>query len=137
VGEAEFLEERSHITLVKIDAECLSDDALEVYASPAHDAVPLAIRSRLDDLGECGQLLRRQARFRTIRPIVEEAFRASGVEAMHPIAQRLPIHPANPRGLAAVLAVADRRQRQKPPALIDVLRTPGQSPQLLGREILS
>lgn len=31
VGEAEFLEERSHITLVKIDAECLSDDALEVY----------------------------------------------------------------------------------------------------------
>ena len=39
VGEAVFLEERYHITLVKIDAECLSDDALEVYASPAHDAV--------------------------------------------------------------------------------------------------
>ena len=70
--ETELLEQRPDIALVKIDAEALLDDALEVYASPAHDAIFLAIRAARDDLGECSQLLRRQARFRAYRSIVEE-----------------------------------------------------------------
>jgi hypothetical protein len=43
VGEAEFLEELSDIARMKVDAEPLGDDTLEVNAPPAHDAVFLAI----------------------------------------------------------------------------------------------
>jgi hypothetical protein len=35
---------------VKIDAELLSDNALEVHASPTHDAVPFAIWDGLPHL---------------------------------------------------------------------------------------
>ena len=58
VGEAEFLEELSDIARMKVDAEPLGDDALEVDPSPAHDAVLFTIRPGLDDLRELGQLLR-------------------------------------------------------------------------------
>ena len=63
--EAELLQEFSDIALVELDPEPLGDDALEVHPPPAHDAVLLTIRTRLDDLRELSQLLRRKARLRT------------------------------------------------------------------------
>ena len=95
-----------------VDAEPLGDDALEVDPSPAHDAFLLAIRTRLDDGRELDELLSRQARLGTCRPIVDEAIRPSGVEAMNPIAQRLPIHAADPgrraRSIPSRTAANDR-----------------------------
>ena len=52
--EAELLEKLSDIARVKVDAEPLGDDALEVDPPPAHDAVLLTIRPGLDDLRELG-----------------------------------------------------------------------------------
>ena len=52
VGEAQFLEELSDIARMKLDAEPLGNDALEVDPPPAHDFVLLTIRTRLDDLRE-------------------------------------------------------------------------------------
>ena len=40
VGEAEFLEELSDIARMKVDAEPLGDDTLEVNAPPARDPEP-------------------------------------------------------------------------------------------------
>ena len=137
VGEAELLEKLSDVALVEGDAEPLGDDALEVDPSPAHDAVLLAIRTGLDDHGELGQLLSRQARLGTLRPIVDEPFRPSGVKAMNPIAQRLPVHAANPGRRAPVHPLPHRRQRQQPPALVHLLRPPGKRPQLLSRIVIS
>jgi hypothetical protein len=74
-GEAKLLEQFSDITWMKVDAEPLGDDALEVEPTPAHDAVDLTIRTRLDDLRELSQLLRRKARLGTLRPVVDEALR--------------------------------------------------------------
>ena len=48
------------------------DDALEVDPPPAHDAVDFVVRARLCDLGELRQLIRRLARRRTARPVVDE-----------------------------------------------------------------
>ena len=45
VGEAEFLEELSDTARMKVDAEPLGDDALEVEPTPAHDLVLLTIRT--------------------------------------------------------------------------------------------
>ena len=59
------------------------------------------------------------------------------VEAMDPVTQRLAVHPADLRRRAPVHAVPDRSQRQKPPALVDVLRPPGERPKRLSRIVLS
>ena len=96
-----------------------------------------AIRTRLDDLRELSQLLRRQARLGTFGPVVDEPLRTSRVEAMDPVAQRLAVHAADLRRHASIHAVPDRRQRQKPPALIDVPRPTRKRPKLLSRIILS
>src|SRR3984957_18155620 len=79
VGEAEFLEELSDIARMKVDAEPLGDDALEVEPSPAHAPVLLTIRTRLDDLRELSQLLRRKAR---LGPSVQLSMRPSGPDAL-------------------------------------------------------
>jgi len=122
---------------MKVDPEPLGDDALEVEPTPAHDPVLLTIRTRLDDLRELSQLLRRKTRLGTLRPVVDEALQTRPVEAMDPVTQRLAVHPADLRRRAPVHAVPDRSQRQKPPALVDVLRPPGQRPKLRSRIILS
>ena len=95
------------------------------------DPVLLTIRAGLDDLRELSQLLRRKTRLGTLRPVVDEALQTRPVEAMDPVTQRLAIHPADLRRRAPIHAVPDRSQRQKPPALVCVLRTPGERPKRL------
>jgi hypothetical protein len=137
VGKAELLQKLSDIARVKVDAEPLSDDALEVDPLPPHDAVLLTIRPGLDDPRKLGPLLLRQARFGTLRPIVEEAPGPGGVEAMHPVAQRLAVHAADLGCSSSVHPVPDRRQGQKPPALVGVLRPTGERPKRRRRIVLS
>ena len=136
VGEPELLQKFADIARVEVDAEPLGDDALEINPPPAHDAIFLAIRPSLDDLCELGQLLPRQTRLGTVRPVVDQALVRS-VEAMHPVTQRLPIHAADLRRPRPVHPVPNRGQRQKTTALAYRLRPPSQRPKLLGRIILS
>jgi hypothetical protein len=56
VREAELLQQLADIARMKVDAEPLGDDALEVDPPQAHDAVLLTIRASLDDLGQLSQL---------------------------------------------------------------------------------
>jgi hypothetical protein len=135
--EAELLEQFSNIALVELDAEPLGDDPLEVDPPPAHDAVDLAIRTRLDDLRELSQLIRRKASLGTLRPVVNEALRTRRVEAMDPVMQRSGGPCPDRRRCAAIHSIPDRSQRKKPPALVDALRLSGQRPKLLGRIVLS
>ena len=122
---------------MKVDAEPLGDDALEVEPTPAHDPVLFTIRTRLDDLRELSQLLRRKARLGALRPVVDEALQTRPVEAMDPVTQRLAVHPADLRRRAPVHAIPDRSQRQKPPALVGVPRPTGERPKRLRRIVLS
>src|SRR5882757_1751398 len=58
-------------------------------------------------------------------PSVQLSMRPSGpggVEAMDPVTQRLAVHAPDLRRRASVHAVLDRGQRQKPPALVGILR---------------
>ncbi len=73
MGEAKLLQKLSDIAGMKLDAEPLGDDALEVDPPPAHDAVDPTIRAGLDNLCELSQLLHRKARLGTLRPVVDEA----------------------------------------------------------------
>jgi len=46
---------------------------------------------------------------------------------MHPVSQRLPIHPTDPRRILAAHAVVHGRQRQQPPRLVGILRLHSQA----------
>src|SRR6202167_2902225 len=111
VGEAEFLEELSDIARMKVDAEPLGDDAFEVKPTPTHHPVLLTIRTRLDELRELSQLVRRKARLGTIRPVVDEALRTRPIEAMDPVTQGLAVHPTDLRRRAPIHSIPDRSQR--------------------------
>src|SRR3974390_588069 len=107
---------------MELDAEPFGDDAFEVDPTPAHDAVLLTIRAGFDDLRELSQLLRRKPRLGTFRPVVDEALGTPRIEAMDPVTQGLAVHASDLRRSAPIHSIPDRSQRQKPPALVDVLR---------------
>ena len=136
VGEAEFLEELSDIARMKVDAEPLGDDPLEIDPSLAHDAVLFTIRPGLDDLRKLRLLLRRQARLGTRRPILDEAL---GPAALKRCTRSRSVWRSMPPILVLLLGPSrpGPPPAKKPPALVDVLRPPGQRPKLLSRIILS
>ena len=100
---------------MKVDAEPLGDDALEVDPSPAHDPVGLTIRAGLDDLRELSQLLRRKARLRTFGPVVDETLRPRhvkrGTQSRNVWRSMPPIFAAEPRSIPSRTAASDRSRR--------------------------
>jgi hypothetical protein len=135
VREAERLEQLADVTLVERDAETLDDDGLQVDPPPARHAVGLKIGTSLDDRRQLRHLSLAQSGLAAFAAMIVKALGAGGVKAMHPITQRLAVHPADPGRLRAVLALANRRQRQQPPALVRILRPLGQPPKI-GRRIV-
>ena len=115
VGEAEFLEELSDIARMKVDAEPLRDDALEVEPAPAHDPILLTIRTRLDDLRELSQLLRER---RGLGPSVQLSTRPSRPDPLKRWTQSRkvwrsipPIFAAELRSMPSRTAASDRSRR--------------------------
>jgi hypothetical protein len=62
---------------VIVGGEALGEDPLEIDPSSSNNAVDFPVRPRLDDLRQHGQMVRRQARCRSIRPVFEELIRFS------------------------------------------------------------
>src|SRR6202012_5142388 len=56
VREAKLLQELSDIARMKVDAEPLGNDTLEIDAPPPHDAIFLTVRASLYDLRKLSQL---------------------------------------------------------------------------------
>ena len=137
VGEAELLQKLSDIAGMKVDAEPLGDDALEIDAPPPDDAIFLTVRAGLHDLRELSQLFHRQARLGTFRPVVDEALRPRSVEAVNPVAQRLAIHAADLRRRAPVHSISNRSQRQKTTDLAHLLRPASVRAKLFRRIVFS
>jgi hypothetical protein len=111
VGKAELLQNRSDIALVKVDVETLLDDALQIDAPPAHDAVAGAVGTRFNERGEFGFSLRRQTGLDATGVAIQKPVGPQLIETMNPVAQRLPIHAADPGRVGPVHAIQNRRQR--------------------------
>jgi hypothetical protein len=93
------------------------------------------IRTGLDEVGPFGLLLWREAGRVAFGPGVFQPVGPVFVEAVNPLAQRLAIHAADPRGFGSAHPVQDRSERQQTPALVGVLRRRRKAAQLTGREI--
>ena len=63
-----------------------------------------------------------ELRRRTWRGDIDQTIRPLLVQPDHPVAKRLPVHPADLGGLGPRCAIEHRGNRQKPPDLIAVLR---------------
>ena len=61
--EAEFVQQRSDIALMKIDSETLLDNALKINAPPAYHAIYRKLRTRFDNGRKFRPLLSRQTGF--------------------------------------------------------------------------
>jgi hypothetical protein len=119
--EAQLLQKGRHMTLVIVDPEAFLDDPLEIDTPPAHHPVDGGVRPGFDNLGQLCQLLGRKPWLGATIPGVLEPFRPGFVETMHPVAQGLPVHPANPGGVRSAHTLKHRRQRKQTAALPRIL----------------
>lgn len=87
----------------------------QIHTPPADHPVARRIGSRLDPLGQFGELLRRESWLGTWRRQIVQAAQALGIVAMHPIPQGLAIHAAGFGRRPAIRTVQNHRNGQHPP----------------------
>lgn len=136
VREAELLQKTPQAHFRQIDAKTFSENALQIDAAPANHAIRLRVGTGFDQLLQ-GQLLRlRELRGTPRRFDIDQPVRAALVEAMHPIPQRLAVHPADPCRRGAVHPVMHCCKRQQPTRLRRILRPRRKPAQFVRIEIL-
>lgn len=133
--EPELLENTTQTHFREVNPKTLANDALEVDAAPAHHCVRVRVGAGLDQLLEQPLVLVGQPRRPPRRLDVDQTIRAMLVEAVCPVPQRLPVHPANPRRLGAVHSVENRRQSQQTTGLGAALRPRRKTANILRRKI--
>ena len=124
VREAQFLENLPKPHFGEINTEALAKNALQVHTTPAHHPMLKRIGPCLHQFAQSLFLFCRKSRRTPGWLDVDQTSGTLLVEAMHPIPQRLAVHPADARGLLAIHPVVNRRNRQQPPRLIGVLYPP-------------
>ena len=109
----------------------------QIDAAPAHHSVLSTIRTGFDDCCEFGFLGRIEPRLRSARPAVGQTIGAIGIEAMHPVAQGLPVHAADPGCFAPVHPVVDGGDRQQPAAAVGISATRRKPAYFSGRIVIA
>jgi hypothetical protein len=121
------LQEPANAVFRVADTPAILDQLLQINAAPAHHAIALRFRTGIDQRRQFCLLRRAQLGFRTRRLAIDQPSRTRGIEAVHPLAQRLPIQRLpiqrpGTRRLAAPLAFLDRRDRKQPAHLVPLCR---------------
>ena len=137
VREAQCFQHATNRDLVEIDIEPSHDDPPEVYAAPTYDDVGFRIRTRFDDPCKFGALCCGQLGPRPRRLAIDKAVRPAGIEGVHPVSQRLPIHAADPRGGFTTHAVANGGQGEKAARLFRVAAAGRQSTLCFGTVVVA
>jgi hypothetical protein len=101
--------------LVQLRAELLGDFRLQIDPPPAHDAVRGRIRARAHPRAHLRFLLLAQPPLRPAALPVRQSGQAPVIEAMHPVPERLAIHPTGACGNTAWLPLHHQRDRQHSP----------------------
>ena len=108
--KAEAAQQLPDTSLVQFDIELSRDLLPKINHTPANHAVGLEDRAPSYPLGQRRFLLLRELARRTAAVrTVGQAGNAFGIVMMHPVAQRLAVHPAIPRRRLAALAFHHKR----------------------------
>ena len=108
---------------------------LKIHAPPPHHLVDLRIGTRDHQRPQLRHLPLAQDRRPTRAQARLQTLHALGVVAMHPVAQRLTIHPVQRRRLRPRMTLKHQRQRQQPPNLRPIRTPAAQRPQLHARVV--
>jgi hypothetical protein len=133
--EAEFGQVLADRALVHLDPEQFLDARLQVDPAPAHHAILVDVRSRLDQGDQSLLLLRGQLGGAARRLAVAQSCQPLGVVAVHPIAQGLPIHTAGTGSRGAISALQHQGERQHATSRRDARRLGGGCAQRLSAQI--
>jgi hypothetical protein len=134
-AEAERPDQLAHAALLVAHAEAALDQDAEIDQAPAHHPVLHELGAALQTTRQLSLLLRVQPPLPAWRLAVEQTVRPGGVEAVHPVAQRLPVHAAAAGRRGAACALEDQRDRQQPAGLFRRHRRLRQRPHL-GRSLV-
>src|SRR6516165_12171438 len=96
----------------------------QVTGPPAHHAMDSRDRPFVHDPRQKRPVLLVELGWRTWRGDIDQTIRPLLVKPDHPVAKRLPVHPANLGSLRPRCAIEHRSDRQKASDLIAVLRPP-------------
>jgi hypothetical protein len=119
-GQVERLDQAPHAALAVGDAEALLGDPAQVDDAPSGYAVALRVRPAQHDGLQRGLLALAHPGTTAGAGLVAQAVHALGVEADHPVPQRLPVHPGRPgRRLPAhaIQHVGQRDQSRRDPPI--------------------
>jgi hypothetical protein len=96
----------AHRALVNLHAKAPGDLVAQIHQAPTYHPVLLQLGSLTDPLGDRRLLLRIQfARRRASVRLVPQSFQPMLVETMHPVPQRLSVHPSGAPRLGAIAAL--------------------------------
>ena len=118
--EAGRLQQPAHRCLIEIDRIARHNEAPEIDAAPAHNAIGLWIGASLNQRCDLGLLPGRQFRLGARRLGIDQAVGSARIERMHPIAQRLAIHAADQSRRLAAHAVPHARQGKQAAGAVGV-----------------
>ena len=122
VRKAQLLQETADRHLIQIDLEARLDLLSQVDTAPAHHAVHLGIGSLQYDPANRLLLRRVELGLATRRLGVDQPVDTLFVVGVHPIAQRLAIHAADPGRFLAALSFAHGGKRKQAARLVGILR---------------
>ena len=103
------------------DSAFLKEPLAQVDNAPAHDTMNGRDRAALYNLDQGGAILIREPRRLARRFAVNQSIGTKGIEFDHPIANDLPCHAADLRGLAARGTIVNSGKRKKPASLTSIL----------------
>ena len=106
------------------------DPLRQINTPPADHARRLPIRPGLDPCCDCLLLLGRKQGWAARAHVIQQPLQTLGVEAMHPVAQRLPIHATEFGSGRARIAIQHHGYRQGSPGYARILRTNRRRPKL-------
>jgi hypothetical protein len=135
--QAKLVEPPQHAVLGVADAKARRDEPAQILGPPRADAIPLGVRATQDQGFQRGQLTFVEPTRPTTLGSIAKPRDSFGVEADHPIPQRLAIHPRLTRRLLAAHAVAHVGQGDQSAGHPAVRLLARQAAQLLGRDVVA
>jgi hypothetical protein len=113
----------------------LGDHGAQIEATPAHHTVALRVRPGDHQLLQLGLLCRGERRRPTTARAIAETADALVVVTVHPVAQRLPLHPAAFGSFPARSSFQQAGNREKPTRHPPVLAANRRRPEIRRRQI--